>query len=136
MKRTYVAYHGHTEFTFESEHRAGSAANMEDAKRAARSRFGKPARGYEHIIDGIHLREKVRKKKTDEKPIAYIRKDLTLTEEEKAMVSDAIAAGKITCVGTHLYGTLCVLSIKDAHGWSGRDLDRAILDEFFYKRKV
>lgn len=136
MKRTYIAYHGHTEFTFESEHRAGSAANMEDARRAARSRFGKPAKGYEHKIDGIHLREKVRENKSDENPIACISKDLTLTEEEKAMVSDAISAGKITCVGTRLYGTLCVLSIKDAHGWSGRDLDRAILDEFFFGRKL
>lgn len=129
MKRTYTAYHGHTEFTFESEHRAGSAANMEDAKAAARRRFGKPSRGYEHAIDGITLYHR----KNDIKPMKIAQEDLNMSAEELSAVYAAIESGKLTRIGVKMYGIESLLFIKDAHGWTRSQLQRAI-EAAFYNR--
>lgn len=126
IKRTYTAFYGRTEFEFESEHRAGSAANKEDATRRARAMFGK----LHNTISGIALRKEYKEKPLgDPQP-----KDLTMSDAEKQLVSDAISAGKITRIGSKLNGTMCVFSIKDAHGWSRSELERAITEEFYSAR--
>ena len=125
-KRIYTAFYGNTEFEFESEHRAGSVANEEDAIRRARAKFGR----LHNTVSGIALRPK-----TNEKPLGAPQpKNLAMTDAEKQLVFDAIAAGKITRIGSKLNGTMCVFSIKDAHGWSRSELERAITEEFYNAR--
>lgn len=60
MNKRYLAHydtgHDYGEFEFFSSHRAGSRANMEDAKKEARRRYGKHSRYMQitatYLIEG------------------------------------------------------------------------------------
>lgn len=119
--RMYIAYYGDTEFEFESEHKAGSAANLEDAYHRARVRFGK----LHNTISGIHLRQEV-----TSAPIGHTAKVYSLTEEERAQILKGFEDGKLTraYMGAKVDGLIAFAHIKNAHGWSWNDFQRAVED--------
>lgn len=122
MSRTYVAIYGeHTEFTFESEHKAGSDANMQDAIRAAHRKFSKPYKG----ISGIELCTQ------DSSPIGFLAPaDLDLTGTERTEISAALADGRIkqAYIGAKYDGLTAFGHIKSAHGWSWNEFQRAVAE--------
>ena len=119
-KRMYIAFYGDTEFEFESEHKAGSAANEEDARRRARQRFGK----IHNTITGIQLRPK-----TEDGPaLGNFPIDLTLTDDERAQILQGFAEGKLTraYMGAKVDGLIAYAHIKNAHDWSWNDFQAAV----------
>lgn len=121
IKRYYIAYYGDTEFEFVSEHRAGSQPNIDDAKAAARRKFGK----LHDAISGIHIRPHV-----SERPLGNPSKDLSLTDDERAAILNGFSDGTLTraYMGAKVDGLAAFAHIKFAHGWSWNDFQRAVQD--------
>ena len=119
--RTYIALYGDTEFQFVSAHKAGSQANMDDAASAARRKFGR----LHNTISNIHLRPEV-----SDSPIGVPVKDLSLSEDERAAILKGFADGILTraYIGAKVDGLLSFARIKNAHGWSWNDFQRAVQD--------
>lgn len=121
IMRTYTAMYGATEYEFQSEHKAGSQANMDDARAAARRKFGR----LHNTISNIHLSPEV-----TEKPLGTPVKNLSLTDDERDALLKGFADGVLTraYVGAKVDGLVAFAHIKNAHGWSWNDFQRAVAD--------
>ena len=118
--RTYIAItSGHNEFEFESEHRAGSAANMADAEAASRRKFGHTVRIMQTYLSD----------RDNGGPVAQpTMKNLDLSPEEVDAIRAAFADGRLTraYMGAKVDGITAFADIKKAHGWSWSEFQRAI----------
>ena len=121
ISRTYIAFYGDTEFEFVSNHKAGSQANMEDARSAARRKFGR----LHNTISGISLRPQL-----NESPIGIQTKDLSFSDDERAAILKGFSDGILTraYMGSKVDGLLAFAHIKNTHGWSWNDFQRAVQD--------